>query len=353
MTRKLAPHKLIGLMVLVLSFGCGWLLMDIQTFLQSPLNLPPADNARPAGEDAPAESSMWRYTIEAGKSLTAVAYELERNKVLAHPRYLIWSARWRGKASQIKVGEYAFAAGTTVGELLEKITRGDVIQYPLTIIEGWTFRQLMQYIDGLDGLEHTLAGLDGKAIMARLGKSDEHPEGRFFPDTYYYTRGMSDVQLLKRAYQAMDLFLQKAWQGRDTGLPYTGPYDALIMASIIEKETAVADERSQIAGVFVRRLEKNMRLQTDPTVIYGLGTDFDGNLRHRDLITDSPYNTYRRHGLPPSPIAMPGGDSIMAAVHPHAGDTLYFVARGDGTHYFSSTIAEHNRAVRKFQLKRH
>jgi len=353
MTRKIAPHKLIGLMILILSFACGWLMMDIHSFMQTPLHLPGADNAGPASENPAAETSQWRYTIEPGKSLTAVAYDLERQNVLAHPRYLIWSARWQGKAGKIKVGEYAFAEGATVGDMLEKITRGDVIQYPLTIIEGWTFRQLIHHVNGLDGLEHTLAGLDAQAIMARLGKGDEHPEGRFFPDTYYYTRGMSDVQLLERAYQAMDQFLHKAWEGRDAGLPYTGPYQALIMASIIEKETGVADERSQIAGVFIRRLEKNMRLQTDPTVIYGLGMEFDGNLRRRDLLADTPYNTYRRNGLPPSPIAMPGGDSIMAALHPDSGDTLYFVARGDGTHYFSSTIAEHNRAVRKFQLKRH
>jgi UPF0755 protein len=188
--------------------------------------------------------------------------------------------------------------------------------------------------------------------MVRLGLAGEHPEGRFFPDTYYYTRGMSDVQLLQRAYQTMTQFLARAWQERDPDLPYQKPYEALIMASIIEKETGAPDERRQIAGVFVRRLQKHMRLQTDPTVIYGIGADFDGNLRRRDLTTDTPYNTYRRRGLPPSPIAMPGAEAIIAALHPDDSDKLYFVARGDGSHYFSATIEEHNRAVRKYQLKR-
>ena len=348
MTRTFAPHKLLGLMILFASFSAGWLLMDVQSFMRSPLILPGVSS-----DQSTVEQPLWQYTIEPGKSLTAVAYELQRKNILAHPRYLLWSARWQGKANQIKVGEYAFAPGTTVAQMLDKFIRGDVIQYPLTIIEGWTFRQLLQYMAGLDGLVHTLADVDPQTIMERLDKPGEHPEGRFFPDTYYYTRGMSDVQILKRAYQAMEHFLAQAWQARATGLPYATPYEALIMASIIEKETAVAEERGQIAGVFVRRLQKRMRLQTDPTVIYGIGERFDGNLRHRDLKTDTPYNTYKRQGLPPSPIAMPGGDSIVAALHPSEGDTLYFVARGDGTHYFSATIAEHNRAVRKYQLKRH
>jgi UPF0755 protein len=352
MVRKFALHKLLGILILLTSFSSGWLIMDIQSFMQSPLTLPYSMAGHLPMDTSLADKKYWYYTVEPGSSLTAVAYALQRNNVLAHPRYLIWSARWQGKADQIKAGEYAFEPGTTVAQLLEKITRGDVIQYPVTIIEGWSFRQLLQYLAGLKGLEHTLAGLEPSAVMSRLDKPGEHPEGRFFPDTYYYTRGMTDAQILKRAYNDMEQFLQRAWQTRDGGLPYQDAYEALIMASIIEKETAVADERGQIAGVFVRRLQQNMRLQTDPTVIYGIGEHFDGNLRRRDLKADTPYNTYKHHGLPPSPIAMPGGESIEAALHPSDGDTLYFVARGDGTHHFSATIAEHNRAVRKYQLKR-
>jgi len=349
MGRRFALNKLIGWIILLSSFASGWLIMDIQSFMRSPLTLP----LTMVEQQSPLNEPRWRYTIKSGSSLTAVAYDLQRQQLLTQPRYLLWSARWQGKANQIKAGDYAFEPGTTAAQLLEKITRGEVIQYPFTIIEGWNFYQLMQYISMSDGLEQTLAGLGPEEIMARLGRIGEHPEGRFLPDTYYYTRGMSDVQLLQRAYQAMETFLNKAWQERDTGLPYQSAYEALIMASIIEKETGVAEERSQISGVFVRRLQKHMRLQTDPTVIYGIGKDFDGNLRRRDLKADSPYNTYRRHGLPPSPIAMPGTDAIIAALHPDNSDKLYFVARGDGSHYFSATMQEHNRAVQKYQLKRH
>ena len=348
MRHKSALNKLIGWVILASSFISGWLIMDVQSFMRSSLALPLA-----AAEQSSQTVSRWRYTIKAGSSLTAVAYDLQRHKVLTQPRYLLWMARWQGKADQIKAGDYAFEAGTTVAQLLEKITRGDVIQYPLTIIEGWSFHQLMQYISMLDGLEQTLTGLEPQAVMARLGREREHPEGRFFPDTYYYIRGMSDAQVLQKAYTAMDVFLDKAWQERDSNLPYQTAYEALTMASIIEKETGAAAERSQIAGVFVRRLQKRMRLQTDPTVIYGIGQGFDGNLRRRDLKTDTPYNTYRRHGLPPTPIAMPGADAILAALHPDDSDKLYFVARGDGSHYFSASINEHNNAVRKYQLKRH
>jgi len=350
MSRKFALHKLIGWIILLSSFVAGWIIMDIQFFMRSSLTLPVTGGHQ--AQDSSVMPGGWRFTIEPGSNLTAVAYKLQRLNILEHPRYLLWSARWQDKANQIKAGEYIIEPGTTVAALLEKITRGDVIQYPLAIIEGWTFRQLLQYLAGLDALKHTLDGLPQEEVMVRIGKAGEHPEGRFFPDTYYYTRGMSDIKVLHRAYQAMEQFLSQAWQERDTGLPYQSAYEALTMASIIEKETAAPEERGQIAGVFVRRLQKRMRLQTDPTVIYGIGEHFDGNLRRRDLKTDTPYNTYRRHGLPPTPIALPGADSIMAALHPEDGDTLYFVARGDGSHYFSATIAEHNRAVRKYQLKR-
>lgn len=358
MTGKLALNKLLGMTILAVTFSVAWLALDIQSFMGSSLALPDtqletSSLASPSVNQFRVDEGRWRFTIKPGASLTAVAYALQRQQVLEHPRYLLWAARWQGKADQIQAGEYGFGPGATVKQLLDKITRGDVIQYPLTIIEGWNIHQLMAYMAGLEDLEQTLLGMDPATIMARLEKPDEHPEGRFFPDTYYYTRGMTDVQILRRAYQAMERFLGQAWQERASGLPYKSAYEALTMASIIEKETGLASERGEIAGVFVRRLQKRMRLQTDPTVIYGIGKHFDGNLRRRDLKADTPYNTYRRHGLPPSPIAMPGADSIIAALHPVEGHALYFVARGDGSHYFSATNAEHNRAVRKYQLKRH
>jgi len=335
--------KLIGLVILSGSIITGWMLMEIESFSQSRLNLPEIEDNR---------NSYWRYTIAPGRSLTSIAAELSEHSMIEHPNYLIWIARYRRLAGKIKAGEYSLEPGLTVNQFLDKITRGDVIQYPLTIVEGWNFRQLWEYMAKMDNIKNDLENMDNRSIMSKLGYPDTHPEGRFLPDTYYYTQGMLSSQILKRAYIAMDDFLGKAWGERDIGLPLASQYDALVLASIIEKETAVASERKQIAGVFIRRLQQRMRLQTDPTVIYGLGSDFDGNLRSRDLKLDTPYNTYTRHGLPPTPISMPGAESILAALHPDDGDTLYFVARGDGTHYFSSTITEHNQAVRKYQLKK-
>ena len=235
-------------------------------------------------------------------------------------------------------------------QLLDDLVAGKVIQYALTIPEGLTFRQIMQLLRQQPELRHTLADDSPAAVMQAIGEPGQSPEGRFYPDTYHFPRGTTDVQFLRRAYRTMAGVLQQEWQARDTGLPYKTPYDALIMASIIEKETAVPAERERIAGVFVRRLEKGMRLQTDPTVIYALGQSYDGNIHRRDLSLDSPYNTYRHAGLPPTPIAAPGRDSIDAALHPAPGEELYFVARGDGSHEFSRTLEEHNRAVARYQL---
>jgi UPF0755 protein len=225
------------------------------------------------------------------------------------------------------------------------------VRHALTLIEGWTFRQVMGALGQDDRLTRTLTGLSDEAVMERLGYPGLHPEGRFFPDTYYFVRGVSDISLLQRAYERMLQVLDGEWSARSSDVPLEQPYEALILASIIEKETAVAAERAKIAGVFIRRLEKGMLLQTDPTVIYGLGTAFDGNLRRRDLEQDSPYNTYMRPGLPPTPIAMPGRASIHAALHPESGTALYFVARGNGEHVFSASLPEHIDAVRRYQLK--
>jgi UPF0755 protein len=227
---------------------------------------------------------------------------------------------------------------------------GDVIRYTLTIPEGWTFDQMLAAIRTQGKLRQTLTATDDEGVMRQLGYPGQHPEGRFFPDTYEFVAGTTDTSLLQRAYEEMQRHLEEEWRDRAPGLPLDTPYQALILASIVEKETGNPAERARIAGVFVRRLQKNIRLQTDPTVIYGLGAAFDGNLRRRDLTTDSPYNTYMRAGLPPTPIALPGLAALHAALHPAAGDELYFVSRGDGSHHFSASLDEHVAAVRNYQL---
>ena len=254
--------------------------------------------------------------------------------------------------SRLQVGDYAIRHGITPRELLEKLESGQVIQHRFTIVEGWSLRELRAALAGDEVLVKHTADLDDQALMAALDRAGQHPEGRFLPETYHYTRGMTDLDLLRRAALAMDKAVADAWGARAAGIPIDSPEQLLTLASIIEKETGKASERPEIAGVFARRLRLGMRLQTDPTVIYGMGSQYDGNIRRSDLTTDTPYNTYTRAGLPPTPIAMPGRAALFAAANPADGDTLYFVARGDGSHVFSATLAEHNRAVACHQLKR-
>jgi len=327
--------KLLVLLMVTASFGYGWFVLDYEVFLETPLIL---------------DANGVDFTISSGTTLKRVAAELGERGVLDQPYYLEWYARWHKLAHRIQAGEYHIPSGITPPELLQLIVDGRVTQHAITLIEGWSFREMMATIERNELLHHTLNEADQKGIMAAIGHPEQHPEGRFFPDTYHITRGTSDIDLLKRAYRRMEQRLDAAWHTRDKGLPLRSRYEALILASIVEKETGVAEERPEIAGVFVRRLQKRMRLQTDPTVIYGIGESFDGNIRSRDLRTDTPYNTYTRHGLPPTPIAMPSGAAIDAVMHPANGKSLYFVARGDGSHYFSATLEEHNRAVRKYQL---
>ncbi|GMR15928.1 MAG: endolytic transglycosylase MltG [Gammaproteobacteria bacterium] len=290
------------------------------------------------------------YSIKSGSSLSAVIYDLANKKIISHPRYLLWYARLNGLANKMKTGDYRLTSNLTTKEFLNDIFTGKVIQYSLTIIEGWSFQQLLEAINEHPHLKHTITELSRQEIMTELGLS-VHYEGQFLPDTYYFPKQLTDIEFLKRAYHSMQDVLKNEWENRAVGLIYKNPYEALIMASIIEKETGQASEREQISGVFVRRLEKRMRLQTDPTVIYGMGDKYKGNIRKRDLLRDTPYNTYRRRGLPPTPIALPGKKAIHAALHPADGDALYFVARGDGSHVFSATLKEHNKAVIKYQLK--
>ena len=303
------------------------------------------------GSSLNVSDKSFRYELKPGMNLTRLVKELSAQGVINKPRYILWYARLTGKANHIQVGEYELAEGDTARDFIETLLSGKVIQHSLTIVEGWNFKQLINAIHNHENLTHTLKNKSDKEIMTALGYPDMHPEGRFLPDTYHFPKGLSDVDFLKRAYLAMEQYLDQEWQNRAVGLAINTPYEALILASIVEKETGLASERKAIAGVFMRRLVKRMRLQTDPTVIYGMGERYKGNIRRSDLLRDTPYNTYRRSGLTPTPIAMPGRDAIHATLHPKEGDELYFVSRGDGSHHFSSTLEEHNKAVIKYQLK--
>src|SRR3569832_2934268 len=327
--------KLLGLMVILFSFAGGWLAMDYREFKASPLPIP---------------AEGYRHIIPPGTSVTRLAADLQQAGIMPHPFYLRWMARWQGQAGQIKAGEYQFGPGITPGQLLEQVVSGAVFRHTLTIVEGWSFAQLLGALRRHEAIAQTLGTSAPDEVMKQLGHPGQHAEGRFLPDTYHFPRGLTDVAFLERAYQMLETRLAQEWEQRDPDLPLKSPYETLILASIIEKETGVPDERPQIAGVFMRRLQQGMRLQTDPTVIYALGAAYDGTLRRNDLLTDSPYNTYLYTGLPPTPIALPGGASIHAALHPAPGDTLYFVSRGDGSHVFSATLDQHNEAVRRYQL---
>ena len=292
------------------------------------------------------------YTLPAGASLNQLAYDMERRGMIQHPRFLILLGRKMDVAKRLQAGEYLLQPGLTPQTVLETFASGKVIQHELTLIEGQTFREMLERVHANPVLKHTLADATDEDIMTALGYPGMHPEGRFLPDTYHLTRGTTDVEFLQRAYQAMADVLQSEWEGREEGLPLKSMDEALILASIVEKETGVPEERPVIAGVFVRRLQKGMRLQTDPTVIYGMGDAYDGNIRKQDLLRDTAYNTYTRAGLTPTPIAMPGAEAIHAVLHPADGKSLYFVATGGGKHYFSSTLEQHNLAVDKFQKKK-
>lgn len=294
--------------------------------------------------------------VPRGATLNGLLREFERRGVLDSARqrqYLSWYARLSGQASALKAGEYQLAPGMRAIDLTALLASGRVVLHELRLLEGWTFAQALAAVRAHPALVHTLPQQDAAAaLMEALGAPAQHPEGRFYPDTYRFPRGTSDVEFLRRAYRTLERVLAEEWRARAPDLPYATPDQALVMASIVEKETGRADERGEIAGVFVRRLQKRMRLATDPSVIYGLGEAFDGNLRKRDLLADGPYNTYTRAGLPPTPICLPGRAALHAALHPAPGKTLYFVSRGDGSHQFSETFADHEAAVRKYQLKR-
>ena len=330
--RRLLGFGMVATALVLIGFF-GWLYY----FANAPLRLP---------------SDPYPITLKHGTSLRGVAQQLTEAGILRDPWSFVVLVRLHGKARSVQAGSYQLSGGTTPLKLYQMITRGDFTQYYVRLIDGWNFRQVRQALDRNSALKHETLGMNDAQIRARLNIPEPSVEGLLLPDTYNFVAGTSDFEIIQRAYAAMQARLEEAWPKRSANLPFTTPYQALIVASIVEKETADPDERARIAAVFINRLRANMRLQTDPTVIYGLGERFNGNLRRTDLLADTPYNTYTREGLPPTPIAMPGVEAIKATLNPAQSNDLYFVSRGDGTHHFSASLEEHNLAVQRFQKTR-
>lgn len=324
--KRLVP--VILLVFLLTSSVLAGLWYQYRQFLQTPLYV---------------DNSGMVITVEPGSNIRWVVTELDQQGITRQD----WRWRLLSRLEQvtIKAGEYRLSPGLLPSDLLKLLASGKVVSYRFTIVEGWSVNQLLRALSMDSVLQHRVEARSDLEGMAGLPPGN--PEGWFLPETYVFVRGDSDVQILRRAYKAMSDSLESVWSGRDVGLPYETPYELLTMASIIEKETSMASERADIAGVFVRRLLKRWRLETDPTVIYGMGEAYQGNIRRKDLRTDTPYNTYTRHGLPPTPIALPGLSSLQAAAHPADGDAMFFVANGQGGHTFSSTLEAHNKAVKE------
>lgn len=324
-------NKLLVLILLFIVAAVGWVIY----FSKQQIKLP---------------NTPYDLVLKHGSSLRGIAQQMVREGILAEPWTFVLLVRAQGMASDIKAGNYELREGMTNHDLFLMITDGITTQSNITFIEGWSFRQMREALNRDENVRHLSMAMTDQEILRQIGATETVAEGLFFPDSYYFDSGMSDLDILKRAYETMQRKLAHAWEGRNPDLPYRAPYEALIMASIVEKETGLASERPMIASVFLNRLKLGMRLQTDPTVIYGLGESFDGNLRKRDLLQDNEYNTYTRVGLPPTPIAMPGMGAIEASLHPVQSNMLYFVGKGDGGHAFSSNLNDHNRAVRRYQL---
>jgi UPF0755 protein len=329
--RLLKYTFLIGFIAL-LCFA-GWLFM----YAKTPLNLSP---------------QAQEISIKPKSGLRSIANQLVEQKVISSALPFVILAKIMQKESELQAGDYTVNKNVSPYQLMLSLNHGKSTQGSITFIEGKTFKQMRAKLAKNDAVRSTISDLTDAEVMLAVGNGEKHAEGWFFPDTFYFDRNTADTVLLKRAYDIMNAKLDAAWANRATGLPYKNKYEALIMASIIEKETGKASERPMIAGVFLNRLRIGMRLQTDPTVIYGMGDNYNGNIRRKDLTTDTPYNTYTRDGLPPTPIAMPGLAAIDAALHPEKTKALYFVGKGDGSHQFSNSLVEHNRAVVKYQLKR-
>ena len=312
---------------------------EYQRFLTTPINIEPTNTS---------------FNIQSGANLQQVSRQLAEQGITPFPAsYLYWYARYKDSAHKIKAGEYRLTSTLTLPDVLALFIKGDVVQHSFTIIEGMTSQQVLAAIASDNRFIQTIETTDLKTVMQMLDGNGRHGEGEFAPETYYFSAGTTDKAILMRAFQLMQKTLAEAWQNKAEKLLYKTPYEALIMASIIEKESGIAEERPEIAGVFVRRLRMGMRLQADPTVIYGMGEKYKGNIRRKDLTTDTVYNTYTRYGLPPSPIALPSKAAIQAALNPSVGTSLYFVATGhEGRHVFSDTLVQHNKAVRQYQLKK-
>ena len=329
--RALRNSLLLLLTALLVAFvGFLWFALKPLTLLTSPLD----------------------FSITSGASLRLASQQMADAGLGFSPWQFTLLARLANKSTEIKAGSYEVLAGITPLDLLEKLTRGDVSQAEIVVIEGKTFRQFRAQLDAHGEVRHDTQGLSDAEVLAGIGAAESHPEGLFFPDTYLFSKKTSDLDILRRAYRAMHAHLEREWPRRSPDTPLTNAYEALIMASIVEKETGKAADREHVSAVFTNRLRQRMLLQTDPTVIYGIGESFDGNLRKSDLLRDTPYNTYTRGGLPPTPIALPGLASLQAALHPANSSMLYFVARGDGSSQFSGSLEEHNRAVAKYQRGR-
>jgi len=292
-----------------------------------------------------------RIELSSGQSFSSFSEQLAAMGIIDNPSLWTWQARLSGQARAVKAGEYLVVPGDSPESLLDRLIRGEGITYQVQLIEGWTVQQALGALRAHDALVHELEGVDVNTLLSVLGLPPGHAEGMFFPDTYQFQRGASDADILRRAYAKLQQELAAAWESRDAGLPYSTPYEALIAASLIEKETGRESDRARIAQVFVTRLNRGMRLQTDPSVIYGVGSAFNGDLTRSHLREDTVYNTYTRKGLPPTPIALVGINSLKAALHPAPGEYLYFVARGDGSSEFSLSLEEHQLAVRKYQLQ--
>jgi len=330
--------KFLSIIVLLFALAVAWLWNDYNKALTTPA----------------VDQKSIVIEIEKGDSFNKISNKLVQQKVAINPLWFKLIAYQRQVSNKLKAGEYELKSGLTMPEILALFVEGKSRQYSITFVEGWAFKQILQEIQKNPHINKTLESSDFQDIMAKLNSDYKHPEGLFFPDTYFFDKNMTDLSLLKKAYKKMQLILKQEWNKKEKGLPLESAYKALILASIVEKETGAAEERAQIAGVFIRRLNKGMLLQTDPTVIYGMGDRYKGNIRYRDLRRPTPYNTYVIKGLPPTPIAMPGKAAIHAVLHPAEGKTLYFVARSDGTgtHVFSASLRQHNNAVNKYQRKK-
>jgi UPF0755 protein len=336
MRQSAVAFKIIACALLALMVACGLAWQNFQSALHSP-----AVGGNPVVIE-----------IDKGDSFNQITDKLLAQNVDFKPFWFKVIAVQEKAVKKLKTGEYELASGLTMPQILALFVQGKTKQYAITFPEGWNFKEILREVESNPSLEHTLHDVGYEALMSQLGADIKRPEGLFFPDTYFFEKHTSDVALLKRAYDKMQLVLTQEWQHKAGALPFKTPYEALILASIVEKETGVVAERPLIAGVFIRRLQTGMLLQTDPTVIYGMGENYQGNIAYKDLKTATPYNTYLIRGLPPTPIAMPGRDAIYAALHPDNSNSLYFVGRGDGTHQFSATLKDHNLAVDSFQRKK-